>query len=365
MPRLESRTVVPFPWLVRMNPKNSLRCLPILLCTVFHLSHASAQALGAGASFPAPVYKNWAKNFEASQKISVNYDSVGSGEGIKRIIGRMVDFGASDAALTADELEKNGLIQIPTLIGGIVPIVNLPGVGPSNLRLTGDLLAKIYLGKINTWDHPEIKAANPNVTLPHLPIVRVVRSDASGTTKGYTAYLSAASQQWAAGIGTQTLPKWPAAVVAEKGSEGVRDAVRKTPGALGYIGYNYVAKEKLAGVQLRNRAGRFVSASEAAFAEAVNASGMGDSVSGQVSLIDRDGQGTWPITETTYVLFERTPKNEERAKLALKFFFWAFQQGDAMARDTGFIPLPTHIQSRAVRLFSEVRDSRGAALNFY
>ncbi|HZX33741.1 MAG TPA: phosphate ABC transporter substrate-binding protein PstS, partial [Rhodocyclaceae bacterium] len=307
----------------------------------------------------------WAKGFEASQKIAINYDSVGSGEGVKRISGRLVDFGASDTALSNEELRKLGLIQIPTLIGGIVPVVNLPGVPAGSLRLTGDVLARIYLGKIGTWDHPDIRALNPGLSLPRLPIQRVVRSDNSGSTKSYTAYLAGASPQWAAAVGAQALPKWPADVVAAKGSEGVRDTVAKTPGALGYIGYNYVAKDKLNGVQLKNRAGRFVAAGEIAFAEAVNASGMRDSVSGPVSLIDREGAGSWPITETTYVLFERQPRDQERAKAALRFFYWAFQQGDDMARNTGFIPLPTQIQSRAVRLFSEVRDGNGGALNFF
>lgn len=343
--------------------KNAFILLVPFLLLVSGPGRASTEASGAGASFPAPVYKNWAKSFEASQKITIHYDSVGSGEGVRRISSRSVDFGASDSALSNEELRKLGLIQIPTLIGGIVPVVNLPGVG--GLRLTGDVLARIYLGRIGAWDHPDIRALNPGLSLPRLPILRVVRSDNSGSTKSFTAYLSSASSQWAAAVGAQGLPKWPAEVIAAKGSEGVRDAVSRTPGTLGYIGYNYVVKDRLNGVLLRNRSGRFVGAGEMAFAEAVNASGMRDSVSGPVSLIDREGAGTWPITETTYVLFERQPRDRERAKLALKFFFWAFQQGDEMARNTGFIPLPTQIQSRAVRLFSEVRDGSGSALNFF
>ncbi|HJW25406.1 MAG TPA: phosphate ABC transporter substrate-binding protein PstS [Rhodocyclaceae bacterium] len=345
-----------------MNVKH-LPLASLLLFAVSPLAHGNPQATGAGASFPAPVYRSWAKNFEASQKIAIAYESVGSGEGVRRIVGRAIDFGASDTALSAEELRKRGLIQIPTLIGGIVPVVNVPGAG--SLRLTGDVLARIYLGGIGSWDHADIKALNPHLQLPRQAIVRVVRSDESGSTKAFTAYLSGVSPQWAAAIGARGLPRWPAEVLAAKGSEGVRDAVRVTPGAIGYIGYNYVARDRLNSALLRNRAGRFVAPGEAAFAEAVRASGMADSVSGQVSLIDREGGGSWPITETTYVLFERSPKNEEGAKLALKFFFWAFQQGDDMARDTGFIPLPTPIQFRAVRLFSEVRDRKGAPLNFF
>lgn len=337
----------------------------LALAWVSLTSHASAGISGAGASLPAPAYQDWAKNFEASQKIAVNYESVGSGEGIRRISERLVDFGASDAALSADELKRRKLVQIPTLIGGIVPVVNLPGIGPNKLRLTGDVLARIYLGAINSWDHPDIKALNPALALPHQPIIRVVRSDGSGSTKGYTAYLSSASPKWAETVGSQSQPKWPAEVVGAKGSEGILDTVGKTSGALGYIGYNYVIKYKLAGMELRNRSGNFVAANEAGFSAAVSASGMADSVSTQANLIDQTGRVTWPITETTYVLFERQPTNEARTKLALRFFYWAFQQGDAMARGTGFIPLPTHIQARAVKMFSEIHDHQDAPLNFF
>jgi len=336
----------------------SLAAMPLL-------GHGAPVVSGAGASLPAPVYQDWARNFQASQKIAVNYDSVGSGEGVRRISGKQVDFGASDAALSPEELKKRNLVQVPTLIGGIVPFVNIPGVGPNKLRLTGELLARIYQGAINFWDHPDLKAINPSLALPHQAIVRVVRGDNSGSTKAFTTYLSSASAKWAEAVGSQSQPKWPTEVVAAKGSEGVLDTVAKTPGALGYIGYNYVSKYKLAGVELRNRAGNFVVANEPGFAAAVTASGMADSVSTQANLIDQTGRYTWPITETTYVLFERQPRNEAQTKLALKFFYWAFQQGDDMARGTGFIPLPTHIQARAVKMFGEVHDSRDAPLNFF
>lgn len=357
-----------------MSPISSRRPLRLVLSRWLSLLALAASPLtglagpsvsGAGASLPAPVYQDWAKSFLASQKIAINYDSVGSGEGVRRISEKRVDFGASDAALAPDELKKRNLVQVPTLIGGIVPFVNIPGVGPNKLRLTGELLARIYQGGINFWDHPDLKAINPGLALPHQAIIRVVRADNSGSTKAFTTYLSSASPKWAESVGSQSQPKWPAEVVAAKGSEGVLDTVAKTPGSLGYIGYNYVAKNKLAGVELRNRAGHFVVANEPGFAAAVTASGMADSVSTQANLIDQIGRYTWPITETTYVLFERQPRNEAQTKLALKFFYWAFQQGDDMARGTGFIPLPTHIQARAIKMFNEVHDSRDAPLNFF
>lgn len=345
--------------------KNPYRFIPCLFLLFASWCQAANDATGAGASFPAPVYKSWARNFAALQNIAIQYESIGSGEGIKRISEHAIDFGASDTAMSSEELKKLGLVQIPTLIGGIVPIVNIPGVGAGELRLNGDLLARIYLGEIKSWDHPEIKALNPRLQLPRLPIVPVVRSDNSGSTKTFTTYLSRSSPRWATDIGVHGLPAWPVGVAPAKGSEGVRDSVIKTSGSLGYIGYNYVTKDRLNGVQLKNRAGHFVRANEAAFAESVRASGMANAVSSQFSLIDQVGSGSWPITETTYVLFERVPKNPESTKLALKFFFWAFQHGDNMARDTGFIPLPPALQSRVVRLFNEVRDDRGSPLNFY
>jgi phosphate transport system substrate-binding protein len=330
--------------------------------------HAAAHATdikGAGATFPSAVYKSWAAGFEKDRGGRVSYLPTGSGDGVKRIVAREVDFGASDSPLNQAELEKNKLVQFPMAVGGIVPVVNLRGVGPNQLKLDGELLADIMRGAVTHWNDKRISAMNPEVNLPPLGIVRVVRSEKSGTTEAFTRYLSAMSPQWKDQVGHGQLIAWPGAVQAMEGNDGIVKAIRETPGAIGYASYDRVISAKLAGVRLRNRAGQFVVASEEGFKSAVQESDLSKKGDETATLLDQAGPLSWPVTITTYVLIDAQPKTAAGARDALQFLYWAFLRGDALLRNTGLTPLPTSIQARLVPRFQKVRPQDGQALNFY
>ncbi|MGL4575997.1 MAG: phosphate ABC transporter substrate-binding protein PstS [Burkholderiaceae bacterium] len=318
---------------------------------------------GAGASFPSTVYTTWAFAYSKEAKTTVSYAASGSGEGIKRISSREVDFGATDNPLTTEDLKKNGLMQFPTLVGGIVPVVNLRGIAPGKLKLTGAVLADIYEGKINSWRDPKIVALNPALDLPARDIIRIVREDASGSTASFTDYLSKASQPWARKAGSATLLKWPAPVVAAKGTDGVMKTMQETAGAIAYVSFDRVMKNNLTYALLQNRNGQFVAPSEASFQAAVKASDLGRSGVENASLIDLAGQDVWPITDTTYVLVESAPKTASKSQAVLKFFYWAFLKGDEIIAGTGFAALPVDVQARVVRRLAEVRSENGDPIN--
>jgi len=340
-----------------------LRLAAIL--TALSVSQAAyAQITGAGATFPAPVYTSWAAAYSKQAQVPVTYAGVGSGEGLKQIISGAVDFGASDAPLSAEDVAKHGLVQFPTLVGGIVPVVNLPGVKAGALRLDGEVLAQIFLGRITAWNAPQIQALNPNVKLPRLPIKRVVREESSGTTAGFTKYLAAASPEWAKELGSGLQVRWPGTVITGRGNDGVSAKVKENEGSVGYVGYNIAVKQELAYTQLRNRDARFVAPSEDAFAAAVRASGLSKNPQQIPSLIDQTGAATWPIAETTYILVPRNAKDAQRAKATMKFLYWVFLQGDDMANGTGFAPLPSQVQAKVVSLFREIRDADGKPIDY-
>jgi phosphate transport system substrate-binding protein len=318
---------------------------------------------GAGASFPSTVYTTWAFAYSKEAKASVSYTAAGSGEGVKRISSREVDFGATDNPLPAEDLKKNGLMQFPTLVGGIVPVVNLRGIASGKLKLTGAVLADIYEGKINSWRDPKIVALNPTLDLPARDIIRVVREDASGSTVGFTEYLSKASQSWARKAGSATLVKWPAPVIAAKGTDGVMKTMLENAGAITYVSFDRVMKNNLNYALLQNRNGQFVAPSEASFQAAVKASDLGRSGIESASLIDLAGQDVWPITDTTYVLVESAPKTGAKGQAVLKFFYWAFLKGDEIITGTGFAALPVDVQARVVRRLAEVRAENGEPIN--
>ncbi|NNM74676.1 phosphate ABC transporter substrate-binding protein PstS [Enterovirga aerilata] len=304
---------------------------------------ASAQEItGAGASFPFPVYAKWAEAYKAATGVTVNYQSIGSGGGIRQIKARTVDFGATDAPLKGADLDKDGLIQFPTVLGGVVPVVNIQGIEPGQIKLTGELLADIYRGQVKKWSDPKIAEHNAGLKLPDANITPVYRSDASGTTSIFTTYLSEASAQFKSELGANTTVNWPIGQ-GGKGNEGVAAAVKQIPNAIGYVEYAYAKQNKLPHAQLRNTDGKFVNPDAASFeAAAANANwaaqpGMG------ISLTSQPGEKAWPITAPTFVLVPKEPKDPKRAAEVLKFFDWAFKNGGKLAAELDYVALPEKV----------------------
>lgn len=319
--------------------------------------------VGTGASFPALVYSAWSFGYSKERGQEVRYASTGSGDGIKQMSERTVDFGATDTPLNEKELKASNLIQFPTMAGGIVPVINLKGVASGALKLNGAVLADLYSGEIRNWDDARIAALNPGLALPKVKVIRVVREEASGNTEIFTGYLAKQNPAWATSTGVGKLVKWKGEVVAVKGSDAVAEAVKTTPGALGYVSFDRVLKSGLASVALRNKAGQFVTPSEASFQAAVKASNIGKSETLTASLVDLDGVGVWPIVDLTYILLDGSPKSSAKASASAKFFYWAFLKGDTLIRGTGFAALPTEVQALVIRKLAEIKPLDGKSIN--
>lgn len=314
---------------------------------------ASAQQLtGAGSTLAQPVYQKWADASAAATGITLNYQGVGSGAGIKLITQRTVDFGASDAPLSPAELQKARLAQFPTVIGAVDAVVNLPGIASDRLRLTGPVLADIYLGKVTTWNAPEIAHLNPGLKLPALPIAPVYRADGSGTTYVFTGYLAKVSPDFQSRVGVAKQVSWPAGQGA-KGSAGVAGAVRNTPGGLGYVESAYATLNHLTTVALRNHAGKFLAPTPAAFAAAAANANWAAARDFAVDMNDQPGAGSWPIVSATFVMLPTAaPRDPAAQQAVLKFFRWAFAQGDATAAGLQFIPLPAAVKQHVEQSWS-------------
>lgn len=323
---------------------------------------ARAEVRGAGSTAAAPVYRVWSAGYAASSGVALSYDAVGSGEGLKRIRAGSVDFGASDVPLSAADAAQAGLVCVPSVVTGAVPFVNVPGVPRGQLKLTGELLAQIFLGKVDSWDAPELRALNPGMTLPKLKIRPVVRADGSGTTYHFTDYLSAVSPEWKRAYGTQSTVNWPAGFTAAKGSGDVVKAVQTTSGAIGYVDYNYVLDNDLNAVQLRNFAGRFVSAQVGGFREAVVQSAWNRKGDFTAPLVNLPGAETWPITMGTFIVVPAVSQSGPRTLAALKFLTWGYFHGDELATRAKFVPLPERVQAIAYRELARVTDTSGAAI---
>jgi phosphate transport system substrate-binding protein len=302
----------------------------------------AADISGAGATFPYPLYAKWADAYKKETGIGLNYQSIGSGGGIKQIQQKTVTFGASDMPLEPKELAKTGLVQFPTVVGGDVPVVNLPGVNPGELVLDGPTLANIFLGKVTKWDDPAIQKLNPNLKLPSTAIVVVHRSDGSGTTFIFTNYLSKVSPDWSDNVGAATSVEWPAGIGA-KGNEGVANNVIQTKGAIGYVEYAYAKENNMTYVKMINHDGKVVSPNAAAFQAAAAHADWAHSDSYYVILTDQPGPDTWPIAGATFILMYKQPANVDNAAGALKFFDWAYAQGGKMAEDLDYVPLPAAV----------------------
>lgn len=320
---------------------------------------AWAQVHGAGATFPSQVYARWTQAYEKAKGVQVRYDPTGSGDGLKRITERTVQFGGSDTPVPAQQLLERRLVQFPMLIGGIVPVVNLPGIGPDTLRLSGEVLADIMAGRIARWNDVRIAALNPGLTLPPLPVHRVVRAEKSGTTNGFTQYLSAVSPAFKQQIGASQLPSWPGEVERAEGNDGVAKAVKATAGAVAYVSYDRVALDDLAGVKLRNAHGAFVQAGEAGFRSAILKSDVSRVSDETASLINMPGPDTWPITMASFLLVDAQPATAGGASPALRFVYWCFMHGDQLTRGTGFAPIPVVLQARLAERFTQVKPKDG------
>lgn len=322
--------------------------------------HAAAvSATGAGATFPQPAYARWAALYAAETGDAITYDGIGSGAGVTAIEGNGVTFGASDKPLGEAELTSHGLVQFPTLVGGVVPVIDLPGVGPGDLVLDGQTLADLCLRSIDFWDDPAIAKLNPHLPLPHLPVRPIRRSDGSGTTAAFAAYLAGVSkrdQGWFAEHPNDLPPNG----TAVEGSKGMADAVAATPGAIGYVGFDYAQANRLVYVDLVNADGRVVQPTLASIAAAAASADW----SGRLtpSLQARPGGASWPIVSATYVLMRRSNKDDLAAWTALKFFGWAFRSGGPAAEDLGFVPIPARAEAEARRALLGVQDLQGRAL---
>jgi phosphate transport system substrate-binding protein len=312
----------------------------ILAATV--LPAAAADISGAGATFPYPIYAKWADAYKKETNVGMNYQSIGSGGGIKQIIARTVTFGASDMPLKQEELAKSGLVQFPTVMGGIVPVVNLDGINSNDLTIDGATLAKIYLGEVKTWDDPALKKLNPNAKLPSQAIALVHRSDGSGTTFIFTNYLSKVSPEWAKQVGSNTSVEWLAGIGA-KGNEGVANNVAQTKGSIGYVETAYAKQNKLTTTKLINRDGKAVAAVPDSIMAAAASADWAHAPGFYMILTNESGAAAWPIAGATFILIPQTPQDVDAAKDALKFFAWAYEKGGQMAQDLDYIPMPASV----------------------
>jgi phosphate transport system substrate-binding protein len=322
------------------------------------VSAFAADITGAGATFPYPIYAKWADAYKKTTGTGMNYQSIGSGGGIKQITAKTVNFGASDMPMKAEDLAKNGLMQFPAIMGGVVPVYNLKGIKAGEIKFTGELLANIYLGKVTKWNDAAIAGLNPGVKLPDETITVVHRSDGSGTTFLWTNYLSKVSADWKSAAGEGTSVKWPAGV-GGKGNEGVASYVQKISGALGYVEYAYAKQNKLTAGQMRNKAGKFVEPTDTSFKAAAAGAEWSKTPGMGVVLTDQPGDGSWPVTGASFILIHTAQEKPEAGKEVLKFFDWAFANGEKMADDLDYVPMPAPVVKVIQAEWKNVKDASG------
>ena len=319
--------------------KSSFRVATLALALAFAGNAAAADVTGAGASFVFPVMSKWSADYAKATKKKVNYQSIGSGGGIAQIKAGTVDFGSSDAPLKPEELAKFGLAQFPSVIGGVVPVINVPGIPAGAMKLDGATLADIFLGKVTMWNDPAIAALNGGVKLPNKKITVVHRSDGSGTTFNFVNYLSKVSPQWKSAVGEGTSVKWPIGI-GGKGNEGVAAYVKQINGGIGYVEMSYALQNKMAYSRLKNASGNFVNPSDETFQAAADSADWAKSKDFYLVMTNAPGANAWPITATNFILMYKKPKNAETAKNAKEFFRWVYENGDAQAKRLDYVPLP-------------------------
>lgn len=325
-----------------------MKALTSFLVTVaclftFSAAHADETLTGAGATFPAPIYQAWAYDYNKTTGIKLNYQSIGSGGGIRQISNKVVDFGASDAPLSPEELNKNGLLQFPAVMGGVVLVVNIPGVKAGQMTLDSEAICKTYLGEIKYWDDAHIKSLNPGLNLPHSEITVVHRSDGSGTTAIFTNYLSGQCSEWAAKVGAGTSVKWPVGI-GGKGNEGVTNYVKQAPTSIGYVEYAYAKENNLAYTLLKNPAGKVLAPSAEAFKEAAASANFDPKKHFDLWLVNAPGKNAWPIAGATFILLAKDKK--ESSMKTVKFYDWDFKNGDSKAEELTYVPLPKSLKDK-------------------
>lgn len=345
-----------------MNALSTLRPLTAIAATLLFATSALAQDVtGAGATFPAPIYAKWADAYNKATGAKINYQSVGSGAGIRQIKAKTVDFGATDMPLKDDELAKDGMVQFPTVIGGVVPVVNIKGITPGQVKMTGQVLGDIYLGKISKWNDPALAALNPGVPLPDAAIAVVRRADGSGTSFIFTNYLSKVNAEWKAKVGEGTAVNWPTGA-GGKGNEGVSAFVQRLPNSIGYVEYAYAKQNKMSHVMMRNQAGNYVGPDEDNFKAA--AAGADWSKTFYQILTEQPGKDSWPITGATFILMYKATDKAASSSASLKFFDWAYKNGDKMASDLEYVPLPVAVKDLVRKQWAEIKDAGGKAVPF-
>jgi phosphate transport system substrate-binding protein len=323
------------------------------------IAAVAADISGAGATFPYPIYAKWADTYKKETGVGLNYQSIGSGGGIKQIQAKTVTFGASDMPLKADELQKAGLVQFPTVLGGVVPVVNLDGVAPGDITIDGPTLGKIFLGEVKTWNDPAIQKLNPSAKLPSQAIAVVHRSDGSGTTFIFTDYLSKTSADWKSKVGANTAVEWPVGIGA-KGNEGVANNVAQTKGSIGYVEYAFAKQNKLTTTKLMNKDGKAVAPTADAFQAAAASADWNGTPGFGVILTNEAGANSWPISGATFILIHKQPQDPVAASEALKFFAWAYAKGGKMAEDLDYVPLPAKVVAAIQKVWaSDIKDASG------
>ena len=326
--------------------------------SVAALSVQAADITGAGATFPYPIFAKWAEVYKKIENVGLNYQSIGSSGGLRQIRAKTVTFGASDAPVKGEQLDKDGMVQFPVILGGVVPVINLEGFKPGELKISGEVLADVYMGTISKWNDPKIAALNPGKTLPNQSITVVHRADGSGTTFIFTDYLNEVSKAWADKVGKGAAVKWPAgSSVGGKGNEGVAANVTRVKGSIGYVEFAYAKKNNITHLQLLNKNGKYVNPSESTFAAAAagadwfSVPGMG------ISLVEQKGDAAWPITGASFVLMYKEPTDKALSKDAIKFFTWAFKDGKQLALDLDYVPLPDVLtQQIAAKVWSQIKN---------
>jgi phosphate transport system substrate-binding protein len=321
------------------------------------MSVTAADITGAGATFPYPIYAKWAEAYKKTTGVGLNYQSIGSSGGIRQINAKTVAFGATDAPVSGADLDKNGQVQFPAIIGGTVPVINLAGFKPGELRITGAVLAEVFMGIIVKWNDPRLVALNPGKKLPDQNITVVHRADGSGTTFNFTDYLAAVSAEWASRVGKGAAVKWPAASsVGGKGNEGVAANVTRVPGAIGYVEYAYVKKNGMNFMLLQNKSGKYVAPDDLTFAAAADGAdwfsvpGMG------LSIVDQRNPNAWPISSASFIIMYKDPADKKSSQEVIKFFDWAFRNGQGLARELDYVPLPdTLTQQIRQRVWGQIR----------
>ena len=327
----------------------------IFSCVV--MAAQAADITGAGATFPYPVYAKWAEAYKKETGVGLNYQSIGSSGGIRQINARTVTFGATDAPVSGENLDKQGQVQFPAIIGGTVPVINLDGFRPGELRITGPVMAEVFMGTITKWNDPKLVALNPGKALPDQAITVVHRADGSGTTYNWTDYLATVSREWADRVGRGAAVKWPAATaVGGKGNEGVAANVNRIRGSIGYVEYAYVKKNNMTFMQLQNRSGRWVSPDDLTFAAAADGAdwfsvpGMG------LSIVDQRNPNAWPVSSASFIIMYRDPADKRASQEVIKFFDWAFKNGAKMSADLDYVHLPATLQNQIrQRVWSQIR----------